>query len=58
MGTDDEAAKPSRSVRRHEHHSGSGTWPPAGSKAPPQGWNNKTMHHPATRIGEIKHGKS
>jgi hypothetical protein len=21
-------------------------------------WTNKSMHHPATRIGEIKHGKS
>jgi len=22
------------------------------------GWNSKTMHHPAFRIGEIKHGRS
>lgn len=21
-------------------------------------WTSKTMHHPATRIGEIKHGKA
>ena len=21
-------------------------------------WNSKTMHHPAFRIGEIKHGRS
>jgi hypothetical protein len=25
---------------------------------PPKSWTNKSMHHPATRIGEIKHGKS
>jgi len=24
----------------------------------PRSWTSKTMHHPATRIGEIKHGKS
>jgi hypothetical protein len=23
----------------------------------PRSWTNKTMHHPATRIGEIRHGK-
>jgi hypothetical protein len=23
----------------------------------PRAWTNKTMHHPATRIGEIRHGK-
>ena len=23
----------------------------------PRAWTNKTMHHPATRIGEMKHGK-
>ncbi len=34
-------------------------WPdPRRIKAPPLTWTNKTMHHPATRIGEIKHGKS
>jgi hypothetical protein len=58
MGPDDEGAKRSRSERRHEQHRGAGTWPPAASKTPPPAWNNKTMHHPATRIGEIKHGKS
>lgn len=23
----------------------------------PRAWTNRTMHHPATRIGEIRHGK-
>jgi hypothetical protein len=40
---------------RHEHE----TWPHAPrTSSPPRAWTNKTMHHPATRIGEIKHGKS
>jgi hypothetical protein len=26
--------------------------------APRPTWSGKTMHHPAFRIGEIKHGKS
>jgi hypothetical protein len=30
--------------------------PPKTTQAP-KSWTNKTMHHPATRIGEIKHGK-
>jgi hypothetical protein len=46
----------------HEHrrdHRGKGlAWPPQKKTSPPRGWNSKTMHHPATRIGEIKHGKS
>jgi hypothetical protein len=47
-----------RSARRHEHHDESPGRPePAKSKKPGPTWNNKTMHHPATRIGEIKHGK-
>ena len=58
MGPDDEGAKRSRSEQRHEHHGGARSWPPATSKTPPPAWNNKTMHHPATRIGEIKHGKT
>lgn len=29
-----------------------------GAAQAPRSWTNKTMHHPATRIGEIKHGKS
>ncbi len=57
MRPDDEGAKRSRSERRHAHREDPGTWPPARGKTPPPAWNNKTMHHPATRIGEIKHGK-
>ena len=35
------------------------TWArPGRASTPPRAWTNKTMHHPATRIGEIKHGKS
>ncbi len=35
------------------------TWTHADrASSPPRSWTNKTMHHPATRIGEIKHGKS
>jgi len=58
MRLDDEGEKRSRSERRHAHREESGNWQPAGSKTPPPAWNNKTMHHPATRIGEIKHGKT
>jgi hypothetical protein len=33
--------------------------PPDHAKgAPRPNWSGKTMHHPAFRIGEIKHGKS
>ena len=28
-----------------------------GTAQAPRSWTNKTMHHPATRIGEIRHGK-
>jgi hypothetical protein len=31
---------------------------PRSASQPPRSWTNKTMHHPATRIGEIRHGKS
>jgi len=27
-------------------------------KTPPRAWSARTMHHPATRIGEIQHGRS
>jgi hypothetical protein len=40
---------------RREHT----TWTRAvRTSSPPRAWTSKTMHHPATRIGEIKHGKS
>jgi hypothetical protein len=31
---------------------------PRSAAQAPRSWTNKTMHHPATRIGEIKPGKS
>jgi hypothetical protein len=43
-----------------QDHRGKGLgWPiPSKLKTPPPRWNSKTLHHPATRIGEIKHGKA
>jgi hypothetical protein len=32
--------------------------PAAVKRAGRVSWNSKTMHHPAFRIGEIKHGRS
>jgi len=32
--------------------------PAAVKRASHVGWNGKTMHHPAFRIGEIKRGRS
>ncbi len=46
----DSAPKPSHPHQRWQD--------PKGASQPPRSWTNKTMHHPATRIGEIKHGKS
>jgi len=44
---------------RHDHRGKGLGWPTPGKlKAPPTRWNSKTLHHPATRIGEIKHGKA
>jgi hypothetical protein len=54
----DDADPKVQSPKRHDHSDE--RWSPqtpATTKSPPPGWNNKTMHHPATRIGEIKHGK-
>lgn len=53
----DHAKVPSH--KRHEHRQERVSWPAtAKTKSPPTSWNSKTMHHPATRIGEIKHGKT
>ena len=47
------------SPKRHEHRQERVSWPAtAKTKSLPTSWNSKTMHHPATRIGEIKHGKT
>jgi hypothetical protein len=44
--------------KKHTSHAGHGTWPrPEQIKAPPVSRTGKSMHHPAFRIGEIKHGK-
>jgi hypothetical protein len=44
---------------RHDHRGRGLGWPVSSKlKAPPPTKNGKTMHHPATRIGEIKHGKA
>jgi hypothetical protein len=55
MSTDERSQKDAAKRPRHER----GTWPrPNRTTSPPRAWTNKTMHHPATRIGEIRHGKS
>lgn len=43
---------------RHDHRGKGLGWPPPKKTSPPRGWTSKTMHHPATRVGELKHGKS
>jgi hypothetical protein len=59
MRAEEGDAARSRSARRHEDRDGRPAWPaPAQRKGPGPTRSNKTMHHPATRIGEIKHGKS
>jgi hypothetical protein len=42
---------------RRDHHGKGLGWPVPKKVSPSSGWNSKTMHHPATRIGELKHGK-
>ena len=42
---------------RREGHPHERWQDPHGAQAP-RSWTNKTMHHPATRIGEIRPGKS
>ena len=55
MRPDDRQQKGPAKKTRHERES----WPHARrTTALPRAWTNKMMHHPATRIGEIKHGKS
>jgi len=55
MRPDDSSGKSSAKKEKHPHE----RWQdPRTTTKPPRSWTNKTMHHPATRIGEIKHGKS
>ena len=55
MRPDDQGQKASGKKGQHTHE----RWqvPHSASQAP-RSWTSKSMHHPATRIGEIKHGKS
>jgi hypothetical protein len=60
---DDDANKhdsPADGRKRHRHGADRSSWPSPdqikGTRRPT--WSGKTMHHPAFRIGEIKHGKS
>jgi hypothetical protein len=53
MRLDDHSPKGSSKKSRHPHERR-----PDPRGTAPRSWTNKTMHHPATRIGEIKHGKS
>lgn len=50
---------PTGGKKAHRHHDERPGWaPPDKVKgAPPPPRSGKTMHHPAFRIGEIKHGK-
>jgi hypothetical protein len=57
MTGDSEGRSGARDQRRDHHGRGLG-WPVPKKSSPPRGWTNKTMHHPATRIGELKHGKA
>jgi len=54
MRADDPSHKGQAKKSQHQHQ----RWqdPRAAAQAP-RSWTNKSMHHPATRIGEIKHGK-
>ena len=52
-GQEDSHSAPEKKAK-HQHERWQG--PPKTTQAP-KSWTNKTMHHPATRIGEIKHGK-
>ena len=53
----DSGGRPGEHDHRHDHRGKGLGWPPP-KNAPKRGWTSKTMHHPATRIGELKHGKS
>jgi hypothetical protein len=60
MGSDDGGGenRGSRRAKRHEHRPEHQSWPvPASVKGTASTRSGKTMHHPATRIAEIKHGK-
>jgi hypothetical protein len=59
MKPDSDQRGQSAAGKRPEHQKGHRGWPvPVKGGDPAPGWNSKTMHHPAFRVGEIKHGKS
>jgi hypothetical protein len=53
----DSGEKSGERDKRHDHGGKGLGWPPPKQTTPPKGWTQKTMHHPAARVGEIKHGK-
>ncbi len=50
---------PAGGKKPRSHHDGRGEWSHAdrSRQSPPPTRSGKTLHHPAFRIGEIKHGK-
>jgi hypothetical protein len=59
MKTDSDQRGQSPDGKRPEHREQHRPWPvPTRGKSPTPAWNSKTMHHPAFRVGEIKHGKT
>lgn len=54
MNPDNRSHKGTGKKARHPRE----RWDDQRGHSAPRSWTNKTMHHPATRIGEIKHGKS
>jgi hypothetical protein len=50
---------PARGTKHHHHDDQRRGWRGAAQvrRAPRTTWSGKTMHHPAFRVGEIKHGK-
>ena len=55
MRPDDQSHQGQAKKSQHRHERWQG---PRATTQAPRSWTNKSMHHPATRIGEIKHGKS
>ncbi|MFA4965743.1 MAG: hypothetical protein WC709_08945 [Thermoleophilia bacterium] len=59
MRPEDGDERPAPTPKRPDHRAEHRGWPaPSKIKGPPPTRSGKTMHHPATRIGEIKHGKA
>ena len=54
MTSDDHSPKGFSKKARHPYER---CQDPRGTASAARSWTSKTMHHPATRIGEIKHGK-